>query len=217
MDAYRRNWYYVGGILFVALAYFMGFWGENLSRIQVILVYSFMAMLVHQFEEYACPGGLPAIANVVMSGEREAPDRYPLNANQVLISNVFLTYPFYIIPVLFPNLIWLGLIQIGQGLAQAPLHGVLMNVKMKSPYNPGMASCLLLQGPIGVYYIWFVNTQNLATTADYVIGFFGTLLALVVLWLGPIGLLRSRKSPYPFTEAQMFGYRGDEIRQMLRS
>jgi hypothetical protein len=152
-----------------------------------------------------------------VSGEREAPDRYPLNANQVMISNVFLTYPFYIIPVFFPDLIWLGLIQIGQGLAQAPLHGILMNVRLKSSYNPGMLSCVLLQLPLGIYYIWFVHAQHLATPSDYVIGVVGTLVALVVLWLGPIAILRSRKSRYPFTEAQMFGCRGEQIRAMLGS
>lgn len=217
MEAYRRNWYYVGGILFVALAYFMGFWGQRFSHLQVILVYSFMAMLAHQFEEYAMPGGFPAIANVVMNGERQAPDRYPLNANQVLISNVFLTYPFYLIPVFFPHLIWLGLIQIGQGLAQVPFHGVLMNVKLRSRYNPGMMSNVLLQLPLGIYYIWYVHTQGLATATDDIAGVFGTLGALVLLWLGPIALLRSRNSRYPFTERHMFGYRGEQIRSLLRA
>lgn len=159
MQFYRRHWYEIGGALFVALAYFMGFWGNHFSQIQVILTYSFMGMLAHQFEEYAIPGGLPGIANIAICGERVAPDRYPLNANQVMISNVFLTYPFYIVPILFPNLIWLGLIQIGQGLSQVIPHGVIMNVKLKSPYNPGMASCLLIQLPLGIYYIWFVQTH----------------------------------------------------------
>jgi len=29
MKFWRRNWYYIGGILFVALAFFMGFWGAG--------------------------------------------------------------------------------------------------------------------------------------------------------------------------------------------
>jgi len=46
----RRNWYFIGGIIFVVLAFFMGFWGsEHLERIQVILVFSWMAMLVHPY------------------------------------------------------------------------------------------------------------------------------------------------------------------------
>jgi hypothetical protein len=195
----------------------MGFWGDQFSRIQVILTYSFMAMLMHQFEEYAMPGGLPGIGNIVMMGEKQAPDRYPLNANQVLISNVFLTYPFYVIPILFPQVIWLGVMQIGQGLIQLPLHGVVMNVKLKSPYNPGMLSCVLLQLPIGIYYIWYVRAYNLATTRDFVLGSIAALLSMIVLWLGPIAILRSRQSKYPFAEEQMYGYAEAKVKAKLRA
>jgi hypothetical protein len=217
MKFYRRHWYEIGGALFVALAYFITFWGNHFSHIQVILTYSFMAMLVHQFEEYALPGGLPAIGNIVMSGERDAPDRYPLNANQVMISNVFLTYPFYVIPVFLPGIIWLGLMQVGQGLLQVIAHGVVANVKLKSFYNPGMASNLLLQLPIGIYYIWYVRAHHLATTTDYVLGSIAAVLSLFVLWLGPIAIFRSRQSKYPFTSAQMYGYAGEKAKAMLHS
>ena len=217
MKFYRLHWYHVGGVLFVALAYFMGFWGDHFSRIQVILMYSFMAMLLHQFEEYAMPGGLPGLANVLLMDEKQAPDRYPLNANQVLISNVFLTYPFYVIPILFPQVIWLGVMQIGQGLIQLPLHGVVMNVKLKSPYNPGMLSCVLLQLPIGIYYIWYVHAHHLATTTDYVLGAIAAVLSLFVLWLGPILIFRSRQSKYPFSERVMYGFAADKAKRILHS
>jgi hypothetical protein len=213
----RLHWYHVGGVLFVALAYFMGFWGDHFSRIQVILMYSFMAMLLHQFEEYGMPGGFPGIANVLLMDEKQAPDRYPLNANQVLISNVFLTYPFYVIPVLFPHVIWLGIMQIGQGLIQVPLHGLVMNLKMKSPYNPGMISCVLLQLPIGIYYIWYIRAYNLATTRDFVLGAIAALLSIFVLWLGPIFILRSRQSHYPFAPEQMFGFAAEKVKAKLRA
>ena len=162
------------------------------------------------------PGGLPGIGNVVMMGEKQAPDRYPLNANQVMISNVFLTYPFYVIPILFPQVIWLGVMQIGQGLIQVPLHGVVMNVKLKSPYNPGMLSCVLLQLPIGIYYIWYVTANNLATTKDFVVGSIAALLSIFVLWLGPIAILRSRQSRYPFAPEQMYGYAEAKVKAMIR-
>jgi hypothetical protein len=217
MKFYRLHWYHVGGVLFVALAYFMGFWGDHFNRIQVILMYSFMAMLLHQFEEYAMPGGLPGLANVLLMGEKQAPDRYPLNANQVLISNVFLTYPFYVIPVLFPHVIWLGIMQIGQGLIQVPLHGLVMNLKMKSSYNPGMISCVFVQLPIGIYYIWYVTANNLATTKDLVLGSIAALLSIFVLWLGPIFILRSRQSRYPFAPEQMFGFAAEKVKAKLRA
>lgn len=218
MNFYRQNWYYLGGILFIFLAYFMGFWGgDHLTEIQLILVYSFMAMLAHQFEEYAFPGGFQGIGNIAMFGERKMPDRYPLNANQVMISNVFLTYPFYIIPVFFPDLIWLGLIQVGQGMVQIINHGIITNVRMKTIYNPGLATVLLLQWPLGVYYIHFVSVHHLATTSDYFFGLFGAFASTVVLWIGPILLLSDRGSKYPFSEADMFKFMGQRLREMLTS
>lgn len=176
-----------------------------------------MAMLAHQFEEYAAPGGFPGIGNIALFGERRNPDRYPLNANQVMISNVFLTYPFYVIPIFFPGLIWLGLIQIGQGMVQIINHGIVTNVRMKTVYNPGLGTVVFVHWPLGLYYIAYVHEHHLATTADYLIGLVGAFASMVLLWLGPIRLLRDRNSKYPFTEDQMFKYQGRRLREMLGS
>ena len=218
MKFWRRNWYYLGGILFVVLSFFMGFLGSNFSRIQVILIFSFMAMLVHQFEEYALPGGFPSITNIATFGEKKAPDRYPLNANQCWISNVFLTYPFYVIPVFFPNLIWLGLAQVMLGLIQIPAHGIAVNMRLKSLYNPGLGAAVFLQLPLGIYYIWYVAANHLASTGTYLIGFIGAIIGSVVLFLLPIRLLAtSRESKYPFAEAEMYGFAKEKIEKIRNS
>lgn len=214
MSFYRRNWYYIGGILFVFLAYLTEFWRNDFSKLQIILIYSFMAMLVHQFEEYGVPGGFPSIFNIVCVREISTPDRYPLNANQVMINNVFMTYPFYILAIIFPNAIWYGLITIGQGMVQLTNHGFYNNIKLKSLYNPGLASVLLLHWPIGIYYIWYVTVNNLVTPIDYVIGFLGAFSTGIILWLGPVKILRNKQSKYPFTEKQMYGYAEQKIRQI---
>ena len=206
MKFYRRNWYYIGAILFAVLSFVMGFWGIHFSPIQVILIFSFMAMLAHQFEEYAYPGGFPAIANGVMFGEKNVPERYPLNANQCLISNVFLTYPFYLAAIFLPNIIWLGLAQVGLGLFQILAHGIVVNIRLRSLYNPGLATAVFLFLPIGMYYIWYVSTKHLASTGDVVLGVIATILAAIVLFLLPIILLRSKESKYPFAEAEMEGF-----------
>lgn len=86
MNFWRRHWYSIGGVLFVLLAFLMGLWGcYHLPRIQVILIFSWMAMLVHQVEEYAFPGGMPSITNMAAFREKEAPERYPFNAQQCWI------------------------------------------------------------------------------------------------------------------------------------
>lgn len=57
---WQRYWYYIGGVIFVILTFIMGLWGCNaLDYVTVLLIFSWMGMLVHQFEEYAWPGGFP--------------------------------------------------------------------------------------------------------------------------------------------------------------
>ena len=104
MNFLRKNWYYLGGVLFVALAFCVGFWGNHIGPLRKILLLSFMALLVHQFEEYAVPGGFPAVFNIGWQREKEAPDRYPLNRMSCLCVNVFAAYPFYLLPVFSPTL-----------------------------------------------------------------------------------------------------------------
>jgi hypothetical protein len=50
----------------------------------------------------------------------------------LLCVNVFAAYPFYVLPIVFPNLIWLGLAQILFGMAgQLIVHGIVINRKMR--------------------------------------------------------------------------------------
>jgi len=217
MEFYRHKWYYIGGILFVALAFSMGFWGNGFSHIQVILIYSFMALLVHQFEEYACPGGFPAIFNIAVLGEKKVPERYPLNTNQCLITNVFLAYPFYIAAVIFPNLVWLGLAQVLFGMLQLVVHGVITNIKLKSIYNPGLAAVVFLHWPIGIYYIWYVAANNLASTRDFIIGPIATDIAAIVMILLPMKLMGSKEPKYPFAETEMGGFAQQKVERIRKS
>lgn len=217
MEIYRRDWFTIGGVLFVALTFAMAFWGEALDPVRLILIYSFMALLVHQVEEYGWPGGFPSIFNIAVLNERQAPERYPLNANSVLVVNVVLAYPLYIVPIIFPQFIWLGIAQVSIGMLQFLIHGVLINIKLKSLYNPGIASVIFLHLPIGIYYMWHVSTHGLATPADYWVG---VPLAIVAAGLSialPIRLMQDRNSPYPFPDAVFYGYARTKLERMLRA
>ena len=203
MNLYRRNWYYIGGILFVVLSFCMGFFGQLVSHIQLILIYSFMALLVHQFEEYGLPGGFPALFNVIMNGETQAPDRFPQNSNLAMVVNVPLAYSFYIAALLFPGAIWLGLATMFFGLSQILFHGIVINRSLKSFYNPGLAACIFLHGPIGIYYIWYVAANGLAGPWDYIGGILATILAAVVIVVLPVKAFSSRNAKYPFSREEM--------------
>ena len=44
-------------------------------------------------------------------------------------------------------------------MAQVFTHGIVMNRKMKTIYNPGSASALFIMLPIGIYYLWYIATN----------------------------------------------------------
>jgi hypothetical protein len=204
MAFYRKNWYYAGGILFVAIAFFVGFWGGRIDPLRRILLLSFMSLLVHQFEEYALPGGFPPVFNIAWFRETDVPDRYPLNRMSSVCVNVFLAYPGYILPIVFPKLIWLGLAQILFGMVgQLVVHGIVINRKLGSFYNPGLAVTVFLHLPIGIYYVWYVYAHRLIHPWHWIAGIgCAALGALVIVGL-PVTLLRDRNSPYPFGQDEM--------------
>ena len=200
---YSKNLYYIGGILFVVLAYLVGFFGEAFDPLSKILTLSFMALLVHQFEEYALPGGFPAVMNSAWMGEKEVPDRYPLNRKSCFIVNIIGAYPFYILPILFPNLIWLGLAQVLFGMTQILIHGIVINVKMKSWYNPGLAAVVFLHWPIGIYYIWYVYTNGLIQPWHWLAGVGLTVLVAMLIVNLPVQLLKDKDTEYAFSAEEM--------------
>lgn len=203
MKFIRNNWYRMGLILFVGLSFFMIFWGNDmLSDIQKILMASLMALPLHQFEEYAMPGGGPVVINLIYYGEKENFRNYPGNWNSTMIVNLS-AYIFYILALIFPQLIWLGIATMLFNLFQVLGHGFQMNIKMKSWYNPGLATTLCLFLPISIYYIYYVSSTGIAAGTDW---FFGVLMMMVMLVLTvilPVQCLKDRNSPYKVPEWQV--------------
>jgi len=103
------------------------------------------------------------------------------------------------------------------GLIQVFGHGILVNVRLKSLYNPGLGAAVFLQLPLGIYYIWYIAANQLTSTRTYVIGFIVTIIAAIILFLLPIRLLRSRDSKYPFAEEEMYGFAREKIEKIMNS
>lgn len=207
MKAFRflsKNWYYIGGVLFVALAFLVGFFGDALDPLRKILLLSFMALLVHQFEEYAIPGGFPAVYNIGLMGEKEFPDRRPLNRKSSLIVNVIGGYPFYLLAIIFPGVIWLGLAQVLFGMVQFLIHGIVINLRLKTLYNPGLGTVVFLHWPIGLYYIGYVYTHGLIQPWHWIAAVACTVLAALLIIMLPIRAFTNDMNPaYAFSAEEM--------------
>ena len=164
---------------------------------------SFIAILVHQLEEYGWPGGEPAIMNVVLQ-RSDIPDHYPLNRFSAMFTNVVIAYTVYLLPVFFPNVIWLGLTPMFFGFSQFIVHGIATNIRLRSFYNPGLGAVVLLHYPIGIYYCWYVAHNGLATTGDWIWGVVYTILvAGIVVSFLTYKVFPNRDSKWCFSAEEM--------------
>ncbi len=203
MKFFRRYWYNIGGIVAIATGVYLAFSWSDLSVLQRLLLLNFIAMLIHQFEEYAFPGGEPAIMNMVLQPS-DTPDRYPLNQNSAMITNLLYTYGFCLIPVFFPNVIWLGLAPMLAAIGQLLVHGIAGNLKLKSFYNPGLGAIVFIHMPVTIYYIYYVQSNGMTSIWDWVIAIV-YLVAYLAVCLGKLtySWLADKNSPYPFKEKEM--------------
>jgi hypothetical protein len=103
------------------------------------------------------------------------------------------------------------------GMAQLIIHGVIINIRLKSLYNPGLAAVVFLHCPIGVYYFWYVAANGLAASGDYIFAAFATVIAAFFIIGFPILSLRNKQSKYPFDESELYRYGKEKLQKMLRA
>jgi Protein of unknown function with HXXEE motif len=202
----RRHWHDIGlSSAIVAGAYLIFAWNE-LVLLQKLLLLNFIVVLLHQFEEYSRPGGFPAIANLVLVPSM------PLNQNSSMVANLIFAYGFYLIPVFFPNIIWLGLAPVLIGLTvQFVGHVIFINWKLRTIYTPGVATTVLGHIPIGVIYINHILANNIVNMWDWL---FAVAYAAVFMFLNfyiiEQKLLGGKNPPYPFDQDEMKRFNVEE-------
>ena len=210
MNWYRRHWYTVGLFVGLATVAVVVIAWDSLEVVQRVLLLNFAVLTFHQFEEYGWPGGEPAIMNELIQPST-TPDRFPLNQNSAMIVNVVCAYPFFLIPVFFPHVIWLGLAQVLFGFAQFVIHGIVTNIKLRNFYNPGLGAVVFGHIPLGIYYIVYVESHGLAAWWNWLLAV-PLLMAFIVLSLLKLtySWLADEHSPYVFADEEMHRWHVDE-------
>lgn len=210
LKAICRHWYNIGLAVALAAAALLAIFWKDMSVLLRLNTISFIAMLIHQFEEYGFPGGEPMIMNLALQGS-DIPDQYPLNQFSAMFTNVFFAYVIYLLPVLFPNVIWLGIAPMLMGMMQFVVHGIITNLKMKSIYNPGLGAVVFLHIPVGVAYIRHITVNQFASGGTWVIGILYTVIAtgFVLGYLTYIGL-SDRSSKWKFDEVELKRFHVEE-------
>ncbi|AEO69898.1 82d1acc7-0f16-4d25-83ee-7272e3959eef [Thermothielavioides terrestris] len=203
IDFIRHHWYDLGVIPFFLSLWYLRLNRAKLTTTEKFLLANFMAVLAHQFEEYRFPGGFPAAMNMgVHSSAR--PERFPLSSHSAALTNIVATYGYYLAPVFFPDQVWAALGPVLLGFGQFFIHGININTKLGSFYNPGLATVIFMHIPLGYYYIRHVARSGQLTRRQWALGLaYAAAFWYLVLIKSTFGWLVDYDSPYPFYPAEM--------------
>jgi len=115
-----------------------------------------------------------------------------------------MAWSFYLLPVFFPEAVWIGLAPVLFGFGQFVAHGIANNRKLKTLYTPGLAAVVLGHIPLGVWYLREVQTsgRDWALAILYMAAF----IAVGMMKVG-YGLLADENSAYPFASEEMERFR----------
>ncbi|KPV60906.1 membrane protein [Paenibacillus sp. A3] len=206
MNFLRKYWQDLGMLVALAVCFYLIVSGSGIPKINVMLWLSFVAILVHQFEEYRWPGYFGGLFNALIfkSGQ---PDRYPLNPQSAMVINLVIAYVFYLLPLLYPNVIWLGLAPMLMGFFQLIWHGIFANLKGRTFYNPGLFAVVFLHIPVGGWYVHHIVTQGLASATDWIAGTVYFIIAVYILIIKGNMWLKDPNSRYRFSHQQLGPYK----------
>jgi hypothetical protein len=201
---FRRHWHDVGLVsVLIASVYLAVAWGD-LSVLQKILVLNFIIVLLHQFEEYSWPGGFPSLANVVLLPSFA---RYmkPLNQLSSAVANCLFAYVYYLLPLFFPTVIWLGLSTFIVGsVIQVIGHCVVANYRIRSVYSPGVATALFGWLPLGVFYVYYIYEHDLVSGWTWLAAIGYTVVAMYFIFFAVEQTMLGSDDPrYPFDEDEL--------------
>jgi Protein of unknown function with HXXEE motif len=196
----ERHWFDVGGVLGIVLAIWLAFTGSTMSTLTLLLWLSLLSLLAHQVEEWRWPGWFPGMLNVVLFRSKD-PWRFPLNIRSGLVVNVVVGWFGYLLAALLAErALWLALATILVSLGNCVLHLLLVPIRGRMPYNPGMVTSLLFFLPL---VVWFaVVALPEMSIVDIIIGL---LLGLVLNVGGVVGVIRILQDPNapPFEDRQV--------------
>jgi hypothetical protein len=201
-----RHWYDIGLALAFGVLVVQAF--AQFDGLREILLLSLVVISLHQYEEYHFPGGGPWLINVSLGTKDSTVDRYPLDQVNALVNNAVL-WLFYVPAVIWPDLIWLGLAPVLLGMVgQLLAHGIMVNIRLKTWYNPGLATVLLGHVPLGIWYLITVYRHGTIAWTDWLaaVGCNVVIMAIIV----GIGfrLMGSKNSNHPFTPEEMAKFNG---------
>ena len=155
----KLEWSKVCPILAVYFFLFVFLFVKRYDFVVFLIMLQVPVYLLHQTEEYIFPGGFQRFFNRDVF--RLPEDDQPLNINYIYHINVWATW------IILPLFSFLSMIDYQWGLwipyfsIFAGLGHVILGIKAKKIYNPGLIVSLLLNIPIGIWVVWKLSGMGI--------------------------------------------------------
>ena len=177
-----NNWYKSTLFLGVYTLIFLYLFVLKTDFALFLIWIQFVVYLFHQFEEYILPGGFVEFFNKKALGSTK--NKFPLNDTASFWINIPIIFVAYPLSAVLAGSIDLS---IGIWTAYFSIINALSHVGMyfKYRYNPGLIVSVFLNIPVGIYTIYYFQTNHLITINEQLIGFsIGILTQAVVMIYG---------------------------------
>lgn len=202
MNWFRSHWFDLGAALAVLMFPIIILRYQEINTPEFLMYTQFVVLLLHQFEEFRCPGYFPGMLNRYIF-KSNIPDRFPLNAQSAMVINVLGGWSLYFIAAwLNMESLLLCLITVTISLLNALAHVFFLNIKSKSFYNPGILTSIFGFIPISGYFFYWTSGQKLLNLETYLAGIgIGLVLSIGI----PFVILRlaNKNSNYKFEPRQI--------------
>ena len=158
----KKDWAKAGLILSIFLLVFLFVFVRQLDFVVFIILLQTPLYMLHQTEEYIFPGGFGKFFNTkILNLETEDE---PVNQNFIFYVNVILIW--IVLPacgllstVDYRFGLWIPYFSLFAGIAH-----ILLSIKARQIYNPGLVISLLVNIPVGLWSILFLINQGILTS-----------------------------------------------------
>lgn len=203
MNFLRSHWFDIGGTIGGIILLYLLRAHQQISNYRLLMWLSLTSLFFHQMEEYRIVGTFPGMINSALF-HSDLPDRYPLNTNTSLVINVCVGWSVYLLAAIAgKEFVWLGVASILVSLGNIIAHTFIFNIKGKTFFNAGLATCWLCFAPCVFYFFKIIYLENLVTGKDL---FIGIPLGIVINTAGvfmPIKWLANRRTTFIFKTNQL--------------
>ena len=155
----KKDWAKTGFILSIFLFIFLFVFVRQDDFVVFILLLQTPLYMLHQTEEYVFPGGFGKFFNTKIF-ELETEDQ-PLDQNFIFFVNIFLIC--FILPVFgllstidYRYGLWIPYFSFFAGIAH-----VLLAIRAKKLYNPGLIVSLFINIPVGLWSILYLINRGI--------------------------------------------------------